>query len=94
MSKLLEKAASHAATLPELKQDRLLLWVVDILVENAAKLPESQQDRLAQWIIEELVEQKHWGVRRQDFATAYSDNEPEYLISDILNDDLTLKTTL
>ncbi len=94
MTKLLKKAFSLATDLPESQQDRLLLWVVDVLVENAAKLPESQQDRLAQWIIEELVEQKHWGVGRQDFATAYSDSEPEYLISDILNNDLTLKTTL
>lgn len=52
---------------------------------QASKLPKSQQDRLAQWIIDEvLVESNEWtAVAKQGLAAAYSDNEPEYLISDI-----------
>ena len=63
---------------------------------QAVKLPESQQDRLAQWIIDEvLIENSEWtAIAKQGLAAAYSDNEPEYLISDILNNDLTLETTL
>jgi len=52
---------------------------------QAAKLPESQQDRLAQWIIDEiLVENNAWAaMSKQSLTEAYSDNEPEYFISDI-----------
>jgi hypothetical protein len=52
---------------------------------QASKLPKSQQDRLAQWIIDEvLIESSEWTViTKQGLAAAYSDNEPEYLISDI-----------
>ncbi len=52
---------------------------------QASKLPESQQDRLAQWILDEmLAENNEWtAIAKQGLTAAYSDNEPEYFISDV-----------